>query len=115
MISWFTIGTYSVYMFHLTESRPTRDEITLYPNLGRGLVDTIKCLHLAGGVIINDIDGVAVRCPKVNNTYHATTANQLSSLLQGYADSQLQDIAKRSQASGELISRYLDTALNQHP
>ncbi|EZF51701.1 hypothetical protein H103_05186 [Trichophyton rubrum CBS 288.86] len=56
MISWFTIGTYSVYMFHLTESRPTRDEITLYPNLGRGLVDTIKCLHLAGGVIINDID-----------------------------------------------------------
>ena len=102
-------------MFHLTESRPTRDEITLYPNLGRGLVDTIKCLHLAGGVIINDIDGVAVRCPKVNNTYHATTANQLSSLLQGYADSQLQDIAKRSQASGELISRYLDTALNQHP
>lgn len=43
-------------MFHLTESRPARDEITLYPNLGRGLVDTIKCLHLAEGVIIKVID-----------------------------------------------------------
>lgn len=49
-------GRYSVYMFHLTVSRPSRREITLYPNLGRSLVDTIKCLHLAEGVIIKGID-----------------------------------------------------------